>query len=51
MIQLRHYKINLLNSGLTKATKQIGIKNIAPDLSKFKDISEFMEKSGFATVI
>ena len=43
MIDVRHYVIRSRPMGISKAVKKLGRSKI-PDLSRFKDVSEFITK-------
>ncbi|XP_034251183.1 suppressor of SWI4 1 homolog [Thrips palmi] len=45
MIDFRHYAIKVAPTGVSKGVKKM-LQNKVPDLSRFKDMSEFMMKSG-----
>ncbi|PNH02398.1 Peter Pan-like protein, partial [Tetrabaena socialis] len=49
VIRLRHYCISVAPSGLRKSVKGLLSQREVPDLGAFRDVSEFITKSGFAS--
>eukprot|EP00198_Chlamydomonas_reinhardtii_P009173 XP_001698510.1 predicted protein [Chlamydomonas reinhardtii] len=50
LIRLRHYGISVAPSGLRKSVKGLLSRREVPDLSAFRDVSEFVTKSGYGSV-
>lgn len=48
-ISLRHFCISVAPSGLTKGIKALVQGKALPDLSRFNDIADFIERSGYAS--
>ena len=48
-ISVRHYCISVAPSGLTKGVKALVEGKKLPDLSKYTDIADYIEKSGMAS--
>ena len=48
-ISLRHYCISVARSGLTKGVKALVGGRDVPDLSRFNDVADYIEKAGFAS--
>jgi ribosome biogenesis protein SSF1/2 len=48
-ISLRHFCISVAPSGLTKGIKALVQGKVLPDLSRFNDIADFVERSGYAS--
>jgi ribosome biogenesis protein SSF1/2 len=48
-ISLRHFCISVAASGLTKGVKALVQGKQLPDLSRFEDVADFIEKAGFAS--
>ncbi|GFR45635.1 hypothetical protein Agub_g7043, partial [Astrephomene gubernaculifera] len=49
IIRLRHYGISVAPSGLRKSVKGLLSRREVPDLSGFRDVSEFVTKSGYGS--
>lgn len=48
-LSLRHYCISVAPCGLTKGIKALVQAKALPDLSRFTDVADFVEKAGYAT--
>ncbi|GLC37337.1 hypothetical protein PLESTM_000570100 [Pleodorina starrii] len=49
IIRLRHYSIAVAPSGLRKSVKALLSRREVPDLGSFRDVSEFVTKSGYGS--
>lgn len=48
-VSLRHYCISLTPAGLTKGIKALVTTKVAPDLSQFSSVADFVERAGYAS--
>lgn len=51
LIRFRHYRISIPASGLNKSMKRLLYGNSVPDLGDLDKMSDFLSKSGFASVL
>ncbi|EFJ48848.1 hypothetical protein VOLCADRAFT_60049, partial [Volvox carteri f. nagariensis] len=49
IIRLRHYGISVAPSGLKKSVKALLSRREVPDLGSFRDVSDFVTKSGYGS--